>query len=271
MRVYGVQLSFNNMEEVLQFPINPASIEISESGQGKTYDISGLGEINVIKDRKLTEYSFSGLFPAQWYPFVREDEFLKTEEATYKRHRLDVEKNKQLRIDMESNSSLMINLEQFKMLNNVAERYDPLHPKQYINLIEKWMASKRPVRFIFSSSTYDINTAVSIESFQWEESAGGGGDIEYTIKLMKYIFYSAKKIITEKTNDGGTVEISSNDSRPNDKQQVKTYSMIAGDSLWSVAKKQLGNGTRWKEIQQLNNIKDSDLKRLPIGKVLKLP
>jgi len=259
------------MEEVMNFPINPASIEISESGQGKTYDISGLGEINVIKDRKLTQYSFSGLFPAQWYPFVRGDEFLKTKEVTFKRHRLDVEKNKQLRIDMESNSSLMINLEQFEMLNNDDERYDPLQPVVYIKLIEKWMASKRPVRFIFSSSTYDINTAVSIESFQWEESAGGGGDIEYTIKLMKYIFYSAKKITTVTNSEGGKVGATSTDSRPNDKQQDKTYTLVAGDSLWSVAKKKLGNGNRWKEIQTLNNIKDSELKRLPIGKVMKLP
>ncbi|URN94638.1 MAG: LysM peptidoglycan-binding domain-containing protein [Candidatus Pristimantibacillus lignocellulolyticus] len=270
MRVYGVQLSFNNMEEVMLFPINPASIEISESGQGKTYDVSGLGEINVIKNRKLTEYSFSGLFPAQWYPFVSEDEFLKTEEATFKRHRLDVEKNKQLHLGMESNNLLKINLKKL-ILNQDAKRYDPLQPVEYIKLIEKWMASKRPVRFIFSSSTYDINTAVSIESFQWEEAAGGGGDIEYSIKLMKYIFYGAKKVSTETTSDGGKVGATSTDSRPNDKQQDKTYTMIAGDSLWSVAKKKLGNGTRWKEIQTLNNIKDSELKRLPIGKVLKLP
>lgn len=236
MRVYGVQLSFNNKEEVLQFPINPASIEIVESGQGKTYDISGIGEINVIKNRNLTEYSFSGLFPAQRYPFVREEEILQATETTYKRF-----------------------------------QYELLHPVKYINLIEKWMVTKRPIRFIFNSSSYDINTAVSIESFQWEESAGGGGDIEYTIRLKKYVFYSAKKITTNTANASGKIEKSSTDVRPTDKQQAKTYKLVAGDTLWAVAKKQLGNGSRWKELQTLNQIKDSDLKKLPVGKVLMLP
>ncbi|HIW31942.1 MAG TPA: LysM peptidoglycan-binding domain-containing protein [Candidatus Paenibacillus intestinavium] len=221
MRVYGVELSFNNKAEVLQLPVNPSSIEVSESGQSKTYDISGIGEINVIKDRKLTEYSFSGLFPAQWYPFVTVDNLL--------------------------------------------------HPVEYIKLIEKWMTTKRPIRFILTSDTYDINTPVSIESFQWSETAGGGGDIEYSLQLKKYVFYSAKRIVTETTSGGGTVKKTSTPARPNDKQQAKTYKLVAGDSLWSVAKKQLGNGNRWKEIQKLNSIKDAELKKLSIGRVLKLP
>lgn len=232
------------MEDVIRFPINPASIEISESGQGKTYDITGIGEINVIKDRKLTEYSFSGLFPAQWYPFIREDEFLKMGEVTYERLRVDTE-----------------NLDKSK----------PIDPFLYTLLIEKWMASKRPVRFIFKGNNCDINIPVSIESFQWEEAAGGSGDLEYTIKLKKYVFYSAKKIITETTSGGGAIKKTSTNARPSDKQQAKTYTLISGDSLWSVAKKQLGDGARWKEIQKLNNIKDSEVKKLPIGKVLMLP
>lgn len=221
MRVYGVELSFNNKAEVLQLPINPSEIQVGETGGGNTYDVVGLGEINVIKDRELTTYSFSGLFPAQWYPFVTTD--------------------------------------------------DLLHPVEYIKMIEKWMTTKRPIRFIFTSDTYDINTPASIESFTWNEVAGSGGDIEYTLELKKYVFYAARKIVKETTNGGGRVQKKKAAARPNDKQQPKTYTMVAGDSLWKVAQTKLGNGARWKEIQQLNGIKDADLKRLPIGKVLKLP
>ncbi|MFB4326395.1 LysM peptidoglycan-binding domain-containing protein [Priestia sp. BR_2] len=221
MRVYGVELSFNNKAEVLQLPINPSEMEVDETGRGNTYDVVGLGEINVIKDRQLTTYSFNGLFPAQWYPFVTTD--------------------------------------------------DLLHPVEYIKMIEKWMTTKRPIRFIFTSDTYDINTPASIESFTWKEVAGSGGDIEYSLQLKKYVFYAARKIVKESTNGGGRVQKKKAAARPNDKQQPKTYTMVAGDSLWKVAQMKLGNGARWKEIQQLNGIKDAEIKRLPIGKVLKLP
>lgn len=224
MRVYGVELSFNNKEEVMQLPVNPSSMDVSGSGQGSTHDVVGLGQINVIKDKKLTEYSFSGLFPAQWYPFVTAD--------------------------------------------------DLLHPVEYIKTIEKWRDTKRPIRFIFTSDTYDINTPASIESFTWQEVAGSGGDIEYKLVLKEYRFYAARKIVTKTVSDGQQeqqVQKQKTDARPNDKQQPKTYTLKSGDNLWSVAQKQLGNGSRWKEIQKLNGIKDADLKRLPIGKVLKLP
>ncbi|WP_334072483.1 MULTISPECIES: LysM peptidoglycan-binding domain-containing protein [Paenibacillus] len=219
--VYGVELSFNNRAEVLRLPVNPSEINVSESGQGKTFDVVGLGQINVIKDRELTEYSFSGLFPARRYRFVTTEELM--------------------------------------------------HPVEYIKMIEKWMVAKLPIRFIFTSDTYEINTAASIESFTWKEVAGSGGDIEYDIKLKKYVFYAARKIGRETKNGGAKVQKKTTGARPNDKQQPKTYKMAPGDSLWKVAQMKLGNGGRWKEIQKLNGIKDADLKRLPVGKVLKLP
>ncbi len=48
-----------------------------------------------------------------------------------------------------------------------------------------------------------------------------------------------------------------------------TYIVVAGDSLWAIAKAQLGAGTRWGEIQELNGIENVLL--LQIGQELKLP
>ncbi|SCY93220.1 LysM peptidoglycan-binding domain-containing protein [Alkaliphilus peptidifermentans] len=220
---YGIWLSYNNQQEGFQIPINPSSIEISDGGKGTTYDVAGLGEINVIKDIKLTEYSFKSIFPAQEYPFIATNLLLK--------------------------------------------------PEGYIDYITKWMKTKKPIRFIFTGDSFDINEAVSIEDFNWKEEAGGGGDIEYSIKLKKYIFHSPKKVVVvPSTSDNNDVTVKKEPPvRKDDREAPKTYTMIAGDTLWSVAKKILGDGGRWKELQRLNNITDSEVKRLSIGKVLKLP
>lgn len=223
MAEYGIWLSFNNQQEGFQIPVNPSSIEMGDGNKGKTYDIVNLGEINVIKDRRLTQYSFSSIFPAQRYPF---------------------------------NSASIL-----------------LEPKRYKDYLEKWMDSKRPIRFVFTGSTFNINTPVSIEDFQWKEVAGSIGDIEYTLKLKKYVFYAAQRVAVVQTESAvaGPALIKEAPARPNDRQPPKTYTMVAGDTLWAIAKRVFDDGSRWPEIQRLNNITDAQIKRLPIGKVLKLP
>jgi len=226
MIVYGIELSFNNKEESFEAPVLPGAIEISDGGNGKTYDAAGLGEINVIKSPKLQEYSFSSLFPNQRYPFVTVDTLLS--------------------------------------------------PVQYVQYLLRWMKTKRPIRFIFESDAYRINTPASIESFEWKEVAGSGGDIEYTLKLKRYVFYAAQRVVAVDAGTSGNADepqlIQKEPvPRPNDRQPPQTYTLVPVDSLWRVAQLQFGNGSRWKEIQQLNDIADDQLERLPIGLVLRLP
>jgi LysM repeat protein len=49
---------------------------------------------------------------------------------------------------------------------------------------------------------------------------------------------------------------------------AKTYTVKKGDSLWSIAAKQLGNGSRYKEIKTLNGLVSDTIHA---GQVLKLP
>lgn len=58
--------------------------------------------------------------------------------------------------------------------------------------------------------------------------------------------------------------------RANETPKPKTYIMKSKDNLWKIAKEILGDGNRCWEIQKLNGIKDSELRKLPIGKVIKL-
>lgn len=38
---------------------------------------------------------------------------------------------------------------------------------------------------------------------------------------------------------------------------MTTYTVKKGDTLWSIAKKTLGDGNRYKEIQKVNGLKDT--------------
>ena len=49
---------------------------------------------------------------------------------------------------------------------------------------------------------------------------------------------------------------------------ASTYTVQKGDSLWAIAEKHLGNGTRYNEIKKLNGL-TSDV--IYAGQVLKLP
>ncbi|MFB5674275.1 LysM peptidoglycan-binding domain-containing protein [Paenibacillus terreus] len=239
MEEYGFFLTYNNQSEVIRLPVNPESLELKSGVNGKSYSIVDFGDINTIQFSKLREISFSSFFPAQSYPFV------------------------------------------------VGELREPLY---YINMIKKWMESRNPIRFVFSgitspaatnsaeddlldagltgTGTFAINMAASIESFDWSITAGSQ-DVDYSISLKEYVFYEPRKVSISTSSTEAKTTVTQ--KRASDKNTPKSYTLKSGDSLWSVAKKTLGDGSRYKEIQKMNNIADSELKKLPVGKVLKLP
>ncbi|MUT67826.1 LysM peptidoglycan-binding domain-containing protein [Paenibacillus sp. NEAU-GSW1] len=215
---YTMWLSYNNQKETIVLPVNPPTIQINEAGGGKSFEVSGLGEINAIQNKKLMDISFESFFPAAGaeYPFIVKKEALRP-------------------------------------------------PEYYISAIRGWMMKKRPVRFVFTGASFDLNLPVSIEKFDWKENAGSG-DIEYSLSLKQYVFYGARPVIVK--NSVGTAK----NNRPADAiRSERTYRMVAGDTLIKIAKKQLGDDSRWREIQKLNGISDAALKKLQIGMVLKLP
>ncbi len=64
---------------------------------------------------------------------------------------------------------------------------------------------------------------------------------------------------TTSTTTGTPVELASGE---------RSYTLKKGDSYYSIAKQELGNAARWKEIEKLNNIPAEELR---VGKTIKLP
>ena len=154
----------------------------------------------------------------------------------------------------------------------------PPSPFDYVAMLLRWWDTKRPIRFVFVGPTFEINEAVSIEDFRWSESAGAEGDIAYTIRLKRYQFFAAQRVVpvqpaaAAQVDSPAPVQLAKQPpARPDERVPPATYTLAPGDTLWMVAQRVLGDGSRWREIQELNGISDAEVKRLPVGLVLRLP
>lgn len=66
----GFFFEYNGL--VVQLPVNPEKLEVPVATSNKLTEIIKLGEINLLRDRKLTSISFSSFFPAAtWFPAIR--------------------------------------------------------------------------------------------------------------------------------------------------------------------------------------------------------
>lgn len=62
-------LSFNNGAERLRLPVNPASVSFTYTHGFEDVDITGLGDYTIIGNAKLTDVSFSSVFPKEYAPY----------------------------------------------------------------------------------------------------------------------------------------------------------------------------------------------------------
>lgn len=69
---------------------------------------------------------------------------------------------------------------------------NPKEPQFYVDKIEEWIASKKPVKFSVSGTK--INLFCSIESWNYYEKGGDPGTLYYTIKLKEYREVKVRKI-----------------------------------------------------------------------------
>lgn len=123
-------------------------------------------------------------------------------------------------------------------------------PKPYdcVKKIETWRANGKPIRFIVTSS--DINTAMLIDKFTYKEK-DGTGDVYYTLDLLEYKEIKVTKVPnTEKPAPIAPPPPPRPEPPPPPKQ--RTHTVVRGDSMWAIAQKYYGNGSRYPEIYNAN-------------------
>lgn len=141
-------------------------------------------------------------------------------------------------------------------------------PSYYRDKLEKWRTLKKPVHFICTSALA-INNYYTIEELKYTETGGAVGEISFDISLKLYREPTIRKITL--SSDGNTAEVVQEETRVDNTITPSTYTVVSGDTLYKIAKAQLGDGGRWEEIYNLNTDIISNPNLIYSGQILKLP
>lgn len=134
--------------------------------------------------------------------------------------------------------------------------YDGTDPETVLNLLRSWQDSGDPIRLIISGT--DINDAFLIEDVT-ETLTEGDRDVGLTLALREYKFKSALAAL---------VKTETTSPRADERVLPETYTVKRGDTLWGIACRFYGDGTKWGTLAEKNGV--SDPRRLQIGTVLRL-
>lgn len=139
-------------------------------------------------------------------------------------------------------------------------------PIELVRAIQDVRDSRKPLWFRLLGTDLDINTQMGVDSFDYEERGGEPGDLYYSIKLSEWKDYGAKKLIL---SDGTATEQAQ--ERSGGLPVGQSYTVRSGDSLWAIAKRTYGDGSKWKELYTANkSVVGSNPNLIRAGEVLTL-
>lgn len=145
---------------------------------------------------------------------------------------------------------------------NFSNNFERKKPKSYIKTLEKWRKSGEPIRVIITGI---LNMKCTIESFSYGEK-DATRDVYYTIYLKEH-----KKIKQKKIKKASIGKSSTRTTKKATANSGKTYVVKKGDTLWKIAKKFYGDGSKYTKIYNANKKILKSAKNLSIGQVLTIP
>ncbi len=140
----------------------------------------------------------------------------------------------------------------------------------YINLFKEIREDLKPIRFIASNGIGDeITSLVLIEDIEIVEKAGEEGDKYLSFSLLEYKEFNKKQVTVQKGIIINTLPKSQ--PAPVNPKSTGSYTVLSGDSLWSIAKKYYGDGSKFTKIVEANKDKIKNPSLIYPGQVLTIP
>ena len=144
--------------------------------------------------------------------------------------------------------------------------------EEFISRLQDLKENGDTFEFIVIRDSFDTNMDVTLEDYKVSDDVKEGLDLVVSITMKEARHYGTKimnfAIVPEQPIPAAAYP---EPERPAEQPQAKTYTVKSGDCLWNIAKKQLGDGSRWKEIHDLNRDKISNPNLIHPGLVLVMP
>lgn len=145
-----------------------------------------------------------------------------------------------------------------------------LDPKQYQSIWSWWRDNATPLRLLVTGTPINHDVYLDDYTVNYE---GAFGDYRYTIEFVdarEFLIQEVPKAEAPSLGKGKKVAtaVSAKKVMPTKRTTSKgtgstSYTIKSGDTLWGIAQKTLGSGSRWREIYNANQeiIEDAAKKR----------
>ena len=152
-------------------------------------------------------------------------------------------------------------------------------PDYYLSLMESFISERKPTRFKIIRESPDgkhllFNTdfKVSVEDYKISEEAKKGFDLSVDVSIKQYRDYGTTKIAVGTDNTATITKEREKDNAPgNGGRSDMTYTVQKGDTLWGIARRFYGDGSKCYVIYNANTgvIKNPNL--IYAGTVITIP
>jgi len=135
--------------------------------------------------------------------------------------------------------------------------YDPSYcnypdipdPQQAMQLLSSFMSSSKPLRLIISGTEVNVLVFVSAHSSTFKGGENGDVYFDITCRTWREVKVRTSADLTGDQNQQG---VGTSNSRSDTKPVAKLYKVKSNDSLSKIAKLELGDSSKWKDIYEKN-------------------